>query len=115
MSLSVTAKFKDDGPIEKEQAMKSRALGARPHIRGRALLRQLFADQQARPLAPPPAPAAIAPLSAQPALTALAWLKGFRVDAPAEPSFMPAGKRTADVSSTARDAAQPLAAPPRAR
>jgi len=98
--------------------MKSRASSARPHIRGRALLRQVFADQPARPLAAPPAPTAIAPISAQPAptaLTTLAWLNGFRVDAPAEPSFTPAGKRSADLSTTVRNAALPLAAPPRAR
>ena len=101
--------------------MKSRASSARPHMRGRALLRQLFAEQPERSLAATPAPApsvaptAHSPTGAQPALTALAWLKGFRVDAPAEPSFTPASKRTAERSTTSRDTARPLAPPPRAR
>ena len=95
--------------------MKSRASSARPHIRGRALLRQLFADQPARPMTAPPASTVVAQSSEQPALSALAWLKGFRVDAPAEPSFTPAGKRTAERSTTSRDTARPLAPPPRAR
>jgi len=95
--------------------MKSRASGARPHIRGRALLRQLFADQQSRPAQPPAAPVVIAPSSEQPALTTLAWLQSFRVDAPAEPSFAPAGKRKAELPAMARDTTRPLAAPTRAR
>lgn len=104
--------------------MKSRASSARPHLRGRALLRQLFAEQPAHPpaatttLAPSAALAADAPSGAQPALdklTALAWLNGFRVDAPAEPSFAPASKRTAERSTTDRDATRPLVPPPRAR
>ncbi len=95
--------------------MKSRASSARPHVRGRALLRQLFAEQPERSLVAPPAPAAAARLSAPPALSALAWLKGFRVDAPAEPSFTPASKRTAERSTTSRDTARPLAPAPRAR
>jgi hypothetical protein len=107
--------FKDGALIEKEPTMKSRASGARPHIRGRALLRQLFADQQARPARPPAAPVEIAAASVRPALTTLAWLRAFRVDAPAEPSFAPAGKRKADLPAMARDTSRALAAPPRAR
>lgn len=104
--------------------MKSRASSARPHLRGRALLRQLFAEQPAHPRAElaattsAAASAADAPSGAQPALdklTALAWLHGFRVDAPAEPSFAPASKRAAERSTSDRDAVRPLAPPPRAR